>query len=232
MVSRGIARAQKKVEQRNFDIRKSLLEYDEVMDKQRKFIYGQRNEVLEGTGLKDKILGMFEQELEEELAASAAPDADEIDWKSIDEWLHRRLGQLVDTASLRDVDPEQLFDKMVDLIEARWTVREAEIGTEDFENLCRFLLLDAMDSKWKDHLRAMDALKDGIGLRGYAQVYVAAMNEAPCSHRQHLRYAIGISPSAACRRCYAVRRTEAVGDAAWIQKARFEPGTSDSARNL
>jgi len=170
MVSRGIARAQKKVEQRNFDIRKNLLEYDEVMDKQRKFIYGQRQEVLEGINLKDKILGMYEQELEDELAKSVNLEKETVDWKSIDEWLPRRLGAEIDTSGLRDSEPAELFDKLVPLIEARWDEREAELDKGDFDQLCRFLLLDSIDTKWKDHLRAMDALKDGISLRGYAQV--------------------------------------------------------------
>ncbi|MFQ5505934.1 MAG: preprotein translocase subunit SecA [Planctomycetota bacterium] len=170
MVSRGIARSQKKVEQRNFDIRKNLLEYDEVMDKQRKFIYGQRQEVLEGINLKEKILGMFEEELDEELAVSAASELPEVDSKSITEFLQRKVGPDLSLEGMEQVDREELFDFLSEKIEERYAARERDSDPEHLRQLLSFLLLDAIDSKWKDHLRAMDALKDGIGLRGYAQV--------------------------------------------------------------
>ena len=171
MVSRGLRKAQKKVEMRNFEIRKNLLEYDEVMDKQRKFIYGQRQEVLESFGLEEKILGMFEEVVEEEIEVRAGDDDKPIDTKGLKEWYSRKLGPDRDFPRLEDVKRDELFEALFAKIKEHFEGRREELGTkEQFSELCRFLLLQVIDSKWKDHLKAMDDLKTGIALRGYAQV--------------------------------------------------------------
>ncbi len=170
MVSRGIAKAQKKVEQRNFDIRKSLLEYDEVMDKQRKFIYAQRQEVLEGIGLEDKILGMWDEEIET-IIDSVKGDRDiPPDTKTLVEWFRHKCGPDVELPNFEGVEAEDLGRLCTKFIEERFAVRKQEFQEDEFPHYCRFLLLDAIDTKWKDHLRAIEVLKAGIGLRGYAQV--------------------------------------------------------------
>ncbi|PIE22048.1 MAG: preprotein translocase subunit SecA [Planctomycetota bacterium] len=169
MVSRGIARAQKKVEQRNFDIRKNLLEYDEVMDKQRKFIYRERQEVLEGVDLHEKILGMFETDLEPAVEAAIADEDKPVDVESLQEWYQRKFGADCEMPDFASMQRPEIFDRCIEDIEQRFELRKEELG-DTYEQLCMLLLLDTIDTKWKDHLSAMEALKSGIGLRGYAQV--------------------------------------------------------------
>ncbi len=170
MVTRGIERAQKKVEARNFDIRKNLLEYDEVMDKQRKFIYGQRKEVLHKEGIKDKILGMFEEVLDIQIDLHAGDKDAPVEYDEIRKWFVRKAGDQIDLEGLEAVGREQLFAWCIERIDKHFETRGAHFGEEDWAKIQQFLLLDTMDQKWKDHLHAMEVLKAGIGLRGYAQV--------------------------------------------------------------
>ena len=137
MVSRGIAKAQKKVEARNFDIRKNLLEYDEVMDKQRKFIYTQRDQVLRGMDLKSKVIGMFEEVLEPVLERLASDPKDEpVDFDEIEKWL-RPQGRPPRSTSMacRDVGRDEFFDWIVERLDAvlRQTRRE-HYGDEDWRS--------------------------------------------------------------------------------------------------
>jgi preprotein translocase subunit SecA len=170
MVTRRIAGAQKKVEARNFDIRKHLLEYDEVMDKQRKFVYGQRQDALEYRGIRDKVLGMFEQVLEP-VVESAAGDKDKpIDHAAIQQWLHHRCGDALSPDGLQQVDRDGLFAWVMERVEKLWSERQQFYGEKEWEGVQRFLTIDTIDHKWKDHLHAMEVLKGGIGLRSYAQV--------------------------------------------------------------
>jgi preprotein translocase subunit SecA len=169
MVTRGLAKAQKKVEARNFDIRKHLLEYDEVMDKQRKFIYGQRQEALESKGLREKALGMFEEVLDPIVERHAGDKDKTIDYAEIEKWLVHRCGDALDIAGLQSVPREQLFDWILTRVEKLHDQRAAHYG-EPWDAMQRFLVIDTIDNKWKDHLYAMVVLKTGIGLRGYAQI--------------------------------------------------------------
>ncbi|MHC5062854.1 MAG: preprotein translocase subunit SecA [Planctomycetota bacterium] len=170
MVTRGIERAQKKVESRNFDIRKNLLEYDEVMDKQRKFIYGQRQEVLEKEGIKDKILGMFEEVLDIQLDLNAGDKDAPIEYDELRKWFVHKMGDQIDLDGIEEVAREELFAWCMERIEKLFESRGEHFSPEDWGKIQQFLLLDTMDQKWKDHLHAMEVLKAGIGLRGYAQV--------------------------------------------------------------
>ena len=170
MVSRGLAKAQKRVEARNFEIRKNLLEYDEVMDKQRKFIYRERNDVLENVGLRDKILGMFEQELEDILGQVAADPDIEVDWERLEEWWAKKFGPERPIPSVRDAEREDLFDLLSKAIEESFDKRAQDFSEDEFVELQKFLLLNILDDKWKKHLKAMDDLKAGINMRAYAQV--------------------------------------------------------------
>jgi len=169
MVTRGLAKAQKKVEQRNFDIRKHLLEYDEVMDKQRKFIYGQRQEALESRGLREKVLGMFEEVLEPVLARCAGDKDEPVDFAELRKWLEHRCGEDLDLQGLESAPRDGLFDWIMERVEKLHEARGTHYG-ELWPQVQRFLVIDTIDNKWKDHLYAMDVLKTGIGLRGYAQV--------------------------------------------------------------
>ena len=165
MVSNAIARAQRKVEDRNFEIRKSLLEYDEVMDTQRKTIYGVRQEVLEGEGLKDKVLTMIEGCLERSVRVHAD------DAEGLTEWCLKTFGLTIKGSSAEmacNSENHDLGALLAELTE-RYEDREAQWGDELTRRIENYILLNAIDSRWKDHLKAIDALKVGIGLRSYGQ---------------------------------------------------------------
>ncbi|MGC6488525.1 MAG: preprotein translocase subunit SecA, partial [Planctomycetota bacterium] len=169
MVTRGIAKAQKKVEARNFDVRKHLIEYDEVMDKQRKFVYAQRQEALEFQGLRDKTLGMFEEVLEPVVERYAGDKDKPVDYEEIRSWLLHRCDEELDLDGLEQAPREDLFNWIMGRVEKLHDAR-GEVYGEDWEGVQRFLILETVDNKWKDHLYAMDILKQGVSLRSYAQV--------------------------------------------------------------
>ena len=165
MVSNAIARAQRKVEDRNFEIRKNLLEYDEVMDTQRKTIYEVRQEVLEGEGLKEKVLLMIEGAVQR----SAGVYAD--DAEGFKEWCLRTFGLEIPMSSAEMASDSERpnLEPVLEAIEERYEAREKEFGEDLARRIESYILLNAIDSRWKDHLKAIDALKVGIGLRGYGQ---------------------------------------------------------------
>ncbi len=170
MVSRGIEKAQKRVEARNFEIRKSLLEYDEVMDTQRKTIYGKRQEVLEGEKLRDVVIDMCE-EITSQIVESRWPEKQKPDLEGMAAELQTRFNTTFEPSELGGKEePAGTVDVVLERLNQRYDERAESLGDERMGMLERFLLLNTIDSRWKDHLRAMDALKQGIGLRGYAQV--------------------------------------------------------------
>ncbi len=171
MVSRAIEKAQKKVETYHFEIRKNLLEYDEVMDKQRHLIYEHRQEAMEAEDLRERIDDMFGEVVESTLATYGG-DGREIppDFEAIALWGQRKWGCELDAAALEEIGISQLGERLAGDISERLDARAEELGPEANHELQRFLLLNAIDSKWKDHLYNMDSLRQGIGLRGYAQV--------------------------------------------------------------
>ena len=165
MVSRAIEKAQKKVEDRNFEIRKSLLEYDEVMDQQRKTVYTTRQEVLEGIDTKVKVLDMLEG------CVRRAADTFFEDREGFQGWFHRTFGiDCPSSAAEAATSKGAGIDQALDAVEKFYDEREEEVGPELMRKVESFLLLNSVDGRWKDHLRAMDALKAGIGLRGYGQI--------------------------------------------------------------
>ncbi|MAB80558.1 MAG: preprotein translocase subunit SecA [Planctomycetes bacterium] len=165
MVTRAIERAQRKVEEYNFEIRKSLLEYDEVMDLQRKTIYGVRQEVLEDVDLREKVTSMLGNIVRRQAAIF---EGDEDGFR---EWFHKSFGFELekDKARVATIEREGNPQEAVDAVLARYDKREKEMGEDLQRKVDRHLLLHAIDTKWMDHLRAIDALRQGIGLRGYGQ---------------------------------------------------------------
>ncbi|MCP3919470.1 MAG: preprotein translocase subunit SecA [bacterium] len=165
MVTRAIGRAQKKVEERNFEIRKSLLEYDEVMDVQRKEIYSVRQAVLEGENLKERIATMLQNVVERNSAVY------EEDPEGFKEWCQKTFDiQISDELAAHATDAEEPnTDGVHEAVAARYDEREEELGEALVRRVEQYLMLNAIDAKWKDHLHAIDALKAGIGLRGYGQ---------------------------------------------------------------
>jgi len=165
MVTRAIERAQRKVEEYNFEIRKNLLEYDEVMDRQRKTIYGVRQEVLEEIGLKRKVTSMLENIVRRQAGIF------EGDAEGFQGWFQKAFGIELDEEKARASTVEREADPAlaVESALARYDKREEELTEELQRKVDRHLLLHAIDTKWMDHLRAVDALRQGIGLRGYGQ---------------------------------------------------------------
>ncbi len=165
MVTRAIAKAQRKVEDRNFEIRKSLLEYDEVMDQQRKTIYGVRQDVLEKIELTEKALTMLGGALNRGATVHLG------DPSGFKEWCLKTFGLELDQAlAAKATEPDEADPgPVLEVLEARHQVRQEELGEELARRVEQYLILNAIDGRWKDHLKAVDALKAGIGLRGYGQ---------------------------------------------------------------
>ncbi|MDB5108356.1 MAG: protein translocase subunit secA [Candidatus Binatus sp.] len=176
-ISKAIENAQKKVEAHNFDIRKHLLEYDDVMNKQREVVYHRRRELLGGTALKEDVIDMCDALLEEIAAAHASAEMDpkEWDWKAIDDAFFKqfrfRPGFTAD--SELNGKPIQTSEDLIELgterVRQLYDQREAEFGEPVMRQIEKIVTLQTLDALWKDHLLAMDHLKEGIGLRGYAQ---------------------------------------------------------------
>ncbi|MDR2550481.1 MAG: preprotein translocase subunit SecA [Desulfobulbus sp.] len=173
MVSRAIENAQRKVEGHNFDIRKHLLEYDDVMNKQREVIYSQRREVLESDNIQPIVTDIV-AELIDRVVADYAPSkisAEEWDWPAIGE----RVGQAFDLQidwpeeERNSLDSFAFSEKLRQVVAEAYGRQEARNGVEQMRQLERMVLLQMVDTLWKEHLLHMDHLKEGIGLRGYGQ---------------------------------------------------------------
>ncbi|HLQ63704.1 MAG TPA: preprotein translocase subunit SecA [bacterium] len=172
LVTRQIENAQKKVEQYHFDVRKHVLEYDDVSNAQRKVIYGERRKVLFGEQLRENIADMIERLLGTLVDAHCAPDARPEDWDlaGLQEAVARLIPALGAT-ELPDADrPDALKEALVAAALEAYEAKEREIGADQLREVERLVLLQTIDRKWIDHLYAMESLREGIGLRAYAQV--------------------------------------------------------------
>ena len=172
LVSRGIENAQRRVEGHNFEIRKHLLEYDDVMNKQREVVYSQRRQVLQGD-LKEEILEMISDQATHIIEQFTGADTGFEDWEvdNLTEALYNHFGKRF---RWTDQDREEmsqgiLIENVVEKLREAYMQKEREIGSEDMRYLEGVVMLTNLDSLWKDHLLAMDHLKEGIGLRGYGQ---------------------------------------------------------------
>ena len=173
LISRAIENAQKKVEAHNFEIRKHLLEYDDVMNKQREVIYSQRREILAGADLRDQFVDMMEETVEDVVAAYVIEKvpASEWDWQGIVEWIYKDFGfQLeIDPGSITGLTPLGLRDFLLEKVREVYKSRVETFGDEMMDHLVKVIMLQTIDTQWKDHLLSIDHLKEGIGLRGYGQ---------------------------------------------------------------
>jgi preprotein translocase subunit SecA len=161
------------VEGHNFDIRKHLLEYDDVMNKQREIIYSQRRSILKQEDVKDNILAMIPDLVDPlvlEFADEKLPSED-WDWQGLSERIQGVFGIAMqwDGEVVKDLKAESLREKINSMVFAAYEAREKEIGAENMRHLERVILLQVVDNHWKEHLLNMDHLKEGIGLRGYGQ---------------------------------------------------------------
>jgi len=171
LVTKSIEIAQKRVEGHNFEIRKHLLEYDNVMNKQREIIYGQRREILEGASLRKHVLEIAEKKAAE-LIERYIPEslgAAEVDLEGLQAALKVTFGIEADRSFLEGLGRQEAKDKLFKAVSNAYAHKEAQIGSEIMRNLERTVFLQIIDAKWKDHLYAMDNLKEGIGLRAYGQ---------------------------------------------------------------
>ena len=181
LVTRAIGTAQKRVETRNFEIRKHLLEYDDVMNKQREIVYGLRREVLAGESQEETLLEWIGDLAGSVVERYAAADAHPEDWDlvGLNEALHRQFDFRVPTAHLEEVSSQPaLVDEVTEAAERHYREREREMGAEMFHRLERWIVLGlewegggfrGINQLWREHLLNMDHLKEGIGLRGYGQ---------------------------------------------------------------
>ncbi|MDX2152011.1 MAG: preprotein translocase subunit SecA [Bryobacteraceae bacterium] len=171
MITKRIEAAQKAVEAQNFGARKHLLEYDDVMNKQRQAVYGMRRALLEGQEQKPRILEMIKGILGSFLATHCPENEhpDKWDWTALQTDINTQFGVKINLAELQEMGRAEAEESVYDLLVKRYEEKEAMVGPEVMRETERILLLNVIDNQWKDHLLSMDHLKEGIGLRGYGQ---------------------------------------------------------------
>jgi len=173
LITKSIENAQKKVEAHNFDIRKHLIEYDDVMNKQREVIYTQRREILGGEDLRGSFMEMMDETVEdlEETYAIDKISAREWDWQGIGESVYLSFGFHLDIPpeTMERLNPTNFRGLLQEKVRETFTAKLAEFGDEMIDHLIKVIMLQAIDGQWKDHLLSIDHLKEGIGLRGYGQ---------------------------------------------------------------
>jgi len=172
MITRSLEKAQKKVESRNFDMRKAVLKYDDIMNKQREVIYNQRQTVLFADDLKDRIFGMLDKVIDEILETYLSDDIHPDDWDL--EGLSHHLDQLrfaedYTVEDLENKEKEELAEEVKELGKKAYNYKEDKLGKELLNRVIRSISLRIIDRKWMNHLDNMDQLKQGIGLRAYGQ---------------------------------------------------------------
>ena len=173
MVSNAIQKAQKRVEARNFDIRKYVLEYDDVMNQQRKVVYDQRRKILEGEDMKDQILSMVDNIIEKGMETYADPKLypEEWDFAGLLKYAEKYFLAPDDLKleEIEDMSREEVEDKLKTMAHETYNAREESIGSPMMRELEKAVMLKVVDSKWMEHLDDMDMLKEGISLRSYGQ---------------------------------------------------------------
>ena len=175
IVNRSIAKAQTRVEARNFDIRKQLLEYDDVANDQRRVIYQQRNELLESDDIGDTIRNMVRGEMETTVRQFVPPESVEEQWDVagleaalLSQFqMQAPIGEWIKSDS--EITDESLREKLAEAALAQYTAKEALVGPELMRQFERSLMLQTLDQHWREHLANLDHLRQGIHLRGYAQ---------------------------------------------------------------
>lgn len=175
IVTRSIESAQRKVEARNFDIRKQLLEYDDVSNDQRKVIYQQRNDILEAQSLDAQIANLRESTMTDVVRTYVPADSVEEQWDLpglektlLDEW-QLESSLVAEVEKSQSMTDEEIVEKVVKAADESFNAKVERVGLEQFTPFMRMILLQSIDSHWREHLAALDYLRQGIHLRGYAQ---------------------------------------------------------------
>jgi len=174
MVTRAIGNAQKKVEQRNFGIRKHLLEYDDVMNQQRQVVYDLRNQALQGENLRETVLNLISDYIDEEFESQDSDNPRDWDWEHLK---HIFSSVLMVNVNIDEIQPEngnelnidEMHQHIMDEAVSMYQARETLIPEDVMRSFERFVILRSIDEKWKDHLYGMDQLREGINLRAYGQ---------------------------------------------------------------
>lgn len=175
MLTKSIENAQKKVEGRNFSIRKYVLQYDDVMNKQREIIYGERRRVLFGEDLRNHVMNMAEELIDENLdfTTAASRFAEEWDLTGLENSLRKICSAFKDFQytedDIQNLNKDALKDDVMERFEEAYLAKEEEIGADRMRELERMILIRVVDNKWMDHIDAMDQLRHGIGLRALGQ---------------------------------------------------------------
>ncbi|WP_269411819.1 preprotein translocase subunit SecA [Lentibacillus daqui] len=172
MVSRAVESAQKRVEGNNFDARKTVLSYDDVLREQREIIYKQRFDVIDSENLREIIEGMIQSTVERVVQSHTADDLDE-NWEltAIVDYLHGNLLDPEDISAddLLGKEPEEMVEQIMEILKRKYDEKEEEISPEQMREFEKVILLRTVDSKWMDHIDQMDQLRQGIHLRAYGQ---------------------------------------------------------------
>lgn len=173
MVSKSVEGAQRKIEQMNFQARKNVLEYDDVMNKQRKVIYEERNKILDGKDIHEHVQEVMQDTVEKAVASFIPERSAESEWDKdgLNDWVHEMVGTDEFDAHKHDVqdDSELMIDAVYDYIEAIYNEKENTLGVEIMRELESQVMLRVIDTRWMAHLSEMDYIKAGIGLRGFGQ---------------------------------------------------------------
>ncbi|MFA6321445.1 MAG: preprotein translocase subunit SecA [Candidatus Omnitrophota bacterium] len=170
-ITKAIETAQKRVEQHNFEVRKHLLEYDNVMNRQREVIYDERRKILQGADLKEYIYEIMEEVLDYALETylNDKSSVDMWDFDGFSQYLDSHFSVRTNDIKLDELRKPEIRDVVLDRMKKIYEEKESSMGKEMARYMEKMILLQVVDSKWKDHLYAMDSLKEGIGLRAYGQ---------------------------------------------------------------
>jgi preprotein translocase subunit SecA len=175
LLSRQIERAQRKVESHNFDMRKNLLEYDDVANDQRKVVYHQRSELMEADEIEESVLAIREEVLGNSVEQYIPPGSLEEQWEpdGLTQLLESEYGIKVDVAGWvsddKTLNEDGIRERCIEKVVEAYKEKEASVGSELMRNVEKQVMLRQLDHHWKEHLAAMDHLRQGIGLRSYAQ---------------------------------------------------------------
>ncbi|GAB3065817.1 preprotein translocase subunit SecA [Salinicoccus sesuvii] len=172
MISRAVESAQKRVEGNNFDARKKLLEYDDVLRRQREIIYQERNEVIDKEDVRDQLMGMIESSIERTVSYYILDDEELTDYEQfvrtvLDTYL---TGENLEIADIRGKENEEVIALVLGKVESELAAKEEKLGTEKMRLFERMMMLRTIDQKWVEHIDSMDQLRTGIHLRSYGQI--------------------------------------------------------------
>ena len=170
MISRAVENAQKKVEGRNFTIRKNVLKYDDVMNAQREIIYAQRREVLDGENIHDNIIDMINSVAEATVNMYIEGEEGKVNIEALNQDILNTYGiDMAEYIKENVSEPEKISKELIKQANSKYTEKEVSIGSEEMRELERVVMLKVVDEKWMNHIDSMDELKNGIGLRAYGQ---------------------------------------------------------------